>query len=81
MGADTTEGDTIMTSTTATNVLQAICYAASELGESVTIANDGTVSSVKAVDDKTVVMPAETSQTAAKTHVLSVHPKIGSIVG
>jgi hypothetical protein len=70
-----------MASTTATNVLQAIAYAASELGEKVTIANDGTVSSVKAFDNKTVVMPALTSQATAKLHVLSVHPKIGSIVG
>jgi hypothetical protein len=70
-----------MASTTATNVLQAIAYAASELGEKVTLANDGTVSSVKAFDNKTVVMAAETSQAAAKTHVLSVHPGINKIVG
>lgn len=70
-----------MTSTTTTNVLQAIAYAASELGEKVTFASDGTVSSVKAFDNRTIAMPAETSQAAAKTHVLSVHPRIGSIVG
>jgi hypothetical protein len=70
-----------MTSTIASNVQQAIAYAASEMGEKMTLANDGTVSSVKAVDNKTVVMAAETSQAAAKTHVLSVHPQIGKIVG
>jgi hypothetical protein len=70
-----------MASMTTTNVLQAIAYAASELGEKVTLANDGTVSSVKAVDNKTVVMAAETSQAAAKLHVLSVHPQIGAIKG
>jgi hypothetical protein len=70
-----------MASTTTTNVLQAIAYAASELGEKVTLANDGTVSSVKAVDNKTVVMPAETSVATAKAHVISVHPQIGSIKG
>ena len=70
-----------MTSTIASSVLQAIAYAASEMGEKVTLANDGTVSSVKAVDNKTVVMAAETSQAAAKLHVISVHPQIGKIVG
>ena len=70
-----------MASTTATNVQQAIIYAASELGEKVTVAADGTFSSVKARDNKTVVMAAETSQAAAETHVISVHPQIGAIKG
>jgi hypothetical protein len=70
-----------MTASTLTNVQQAILYAASEMGEKATIAADGTVSSVKAVDNKTVVMAAETSQAAAITHVLPVHPQIGKITG
>ncbi len=65
--------------TAASNIQQAIAYAGSELGEKVTIANDGTFSSVKAVDNKTVVMGAETSQATALTHVASVHPQIGKI--
>jgi hypothetical protein len=55
-------------------------YACSEMGEvmSVNMA-DGTVSSVKAIDSKTVVMAASTSLATAVTHVIAVHPQVGKL--
>jgi hypothetical protein len=70
-----------MTSTALTNVQQALAYACSELGETMTLSSGGTlVSTKKDYDRKTVVLNGVSIATA-ETHVLSVHPKIGSIVG
>jgi hypothetical protein len=63
------------------NTARALIYAASEMGEKLTVAGDGTVSSVKAVDNKTVVLAAETSIATAEAHVIAVHPQIGTIKG
>jgi alkylhydroperoxidase/carboxymuconolactone decarboxylase family protein YurZ len=64
-----------------TNVSRAILYALSELGEVGTVSADNTtISSKKAIDNKTPVL-ASVSVAAAEAHVLSVHPQIGKIVG
>jgi hypothetical protein len=71
-----------MASTTFTNVQQNLAYALSEMGETMTLSADGTtVSTKKDIDRKTVALSPGTSLAAAKTHVLSVHPQIGKIVG
>jgi hypothetical protein len=66
---------------TVSNVSRAILYALSELGEVGTVSADNTtISSKKAIDNKTPVL-ASVSVATAEAHVLSVHPQIGKIVG
>ena len=63
------------------NVSRAILYALSEMGEVGTVSADNTtISSKKAVDNKTPVLSA-VSVATAEAHVLSVHPGIGKITG
>ena len=63
------------------NVARALAYACRELGEVMTLSADGTtVSTKKAVNGAAVLAPG-TTIAQAETHVLSVHPQIGQIVG
>jgi hypothetical protein len=63
------------------NMSRAILYALSELGEAGTVsADNATISSKKAFDNKTAVLSAVSVGTA-QAHVVSVHPQIGKITG